>query len=105
MLTPPSVQHIGVDPIVQGKTGDGHARRARGYRQLLLEINRVITTAFATAGLDGCVQSDLHYYLVDTTLAGHWCAVQTSLMRRLRSPQVRTYSFLAQPPDLRRMIL
>ncbi len=59
------------------------ARRASGYRQLFLEIDRVITTAFAAAGLDGCVQSGPHYYLVGTTLAGHWRAVQTALLMRL----------------------
>lgn len=44
-----------IDPIVQVQSGDGHVRRARGYRQMLLEINRVITTVFAAPGLDGCV--------------------------------------------------
>jgi hypothetical protein len=46
--------------------------------------------------LDGCVQSGPHYYLVDTTLAGHWSAVQTSLMRRLlsRYENVAPYAFL-----------
>ncbi|MEC5218288.1 hypothetical protein RCH09_003257, partial [Actimicrobium sp. GrIS 1.19] len=34
-------------------------------------------------GLDGCVQSDPHYYLVGTTLAGQWRDVQTALLMRL----------------------
>ncbi|MEC5218955.1 hypothetical protein RCH09_003935, partial [Actimicrobium sp. GrIS 1.19] len=32
----------------------------------------------------GCVQSDPHYYLVGTTLAGQWRDVQTALLMRLR---------------------
>jgi hypothetical protein len=56
---------------------------------LLLEINRVIATAFATAGFDACVQSDPHYYLVGTTLAGQCRAVQTALVSRLRTNKVK----------------
>ena len=84
MRTPPLVQHVGVDAIVQCQAGNGHAGHASGDRQLLLEINRVIATAFAAAGLDGFVQSDPHYYLVGTTLAGQCRDVQTALLMRLR---------------------
>jgi hypothetical protein len=89
----PFVQHAGVDPSSSARcTTDTPGAHAAIASCFLKSIKRVMTTAFADAGLDGCVQSGPHYYLVGTTLAGQWCAVQTSLMRRLRSiwPQNQT---------------
>lgn len=69
MRTPPLVQHVCIDAIVQREAGYRNAWLAGGDRQPFLEIDVVIAPTLPAACLYACVQSGPHYYLVGTTLA------------------------------------
>lgn len=69
MRTPPLVQHVCIDAMIQREADYRNAWLAGGDRQPFLEIDVVIVPTLPAACLYACVQSGPHYYLVGTTLA------------------------------------